>query len=116
MSTLTPAEIVQWFRQKAREYNTKADDLERDFNIAPAAAKTPVISIVPPLPPSDPIKSEDTEAVASFLSKKNSARVADIAKATGFDVLKVIAILQNPTFVKGDQGWWRNKPALKEMF
>lgn len=112
MSSLTPDQIVQWYREKAREYDHRADDIERDFNIKPNGAKA--ATTAPLANGVNLIRLNDVHTVEAVLQKKQAARVADIAKETGFSAEMVLAILERHDFVKGDQGWWRIKPVLNQ--
>lgn len=101
MEDLTPAQIAAWFRAKAREYNQKADDLERDFNVQPEPQKEAAFL--------EGANIGDVMAVQEFVGKKKSARIADISKEIGLSeaAVRFIVSTRPDLFVKGDQGWFK---------
>lgn len=98
MSTpITAPEIISWFRNKAEEFNSIADTLERTFAVASAFS-----------PQSKPKPALTKQAVHERLSEK-AARVNNLAEEFGVSERDITAFILDESngLQMGERGWVR---------
>lgn len=98
MKDLTPTEIADWFRERAKLFNQMANTVESTFKLIPQTDdKTPQL-------PHMGIVTADT--IKKLVAKKQM-RVATLASQLSVDELEIEKIVRNPDsgLVKGNRGW-----------
>lgn len=102
MKELKPADIIEWFKMKSREYAQTAARLEKDFDMTPSDLS---------LSNTEPKELAPLESITKFLKSVGAKRPADIAdhiKSTKEAVLATVEA--NPTILeKAQKGWIKLK-------
>jgi hypothetical protein len=111
---ITPAEMIQWFRSKANEFNNIADGLESTFS----PSGQPIVKTQPATTAqSDSVKKPNVEDVKTALTKFGKpSRSSLIAKSINADPSVVSMILSSfpNIFEQVGRGWWQNKTISTE--
>jgi hypothetical protein len=106
--SITPAEMIQWFKSKAIEFNRIANVLESTFS--PSGLPIIQSSIAPPVKSSsDEVSAEDIKtALETFGRTARSSKIAEHLKVEQAAILPVLS--SNPEmFEQVGRGWWKNK-------
>jgi hypothetical protein len=99
---IKPAEMIEWFKTKANEFNRIAKVLESTFSATgqPLIQSQPISKIVN----ADEVKT----ALATFNKTTRSSAIAEYLKTDQSAVLTILS--GNPNlFEQVGRGWWKNK-------
>lgn len=101
------AQMIAYYRAKARECDRIADEMQKEFNIANPIAPASIAHV----PAKHSTEAVDPESIAKILARKPYARPVEIAKSIGADKEAVMNALQaNPErFIHTGRGWYQLK-------
>ena len=104
MKNATPAEVIQWFKDKAAEFTRIAETLEATF---PSGGQLKAVSEVVGRGNNVPVVAVEN----ALMELGKPARYSTIAKHMGADPSAVWGVLKgNPTlFDQVGRGWWKRK-------